>query len=159
AAIFRANVLGPGKDGFNSNYDRDSVTFDQGGENPQDAEGYGGSVKIDWTFGNHITLTSVSAYEGTNDKSKGDIDGGFGGGLVGSPTVGPCPPGAAAGTLCIPFPSVTRDGITSLDQFTQEIRFAQQATDAVFWQAGAYYFDSRFRVKTEPFFVPPTILE
>src|SRR5262249_49173562 len=41
AAIFRANVLGPGKDGFNSNYDRDSVTFDQGGENPQEAEGWG----------------------------------------------------------------------------------------------------------------------
>jgi outer membrane receptor protein involved in Fe transport len=159
AAIFRANVLGPGKDGFNSNYDRTAVTFDQGGENPQEATGYGGSVKIDWTFGNQITLTSVSAYESTDDTSKGDIDGGFGAGLVGSPTVGPCPPGAAAGTLCIPFPSVTEDGITGLDQFTQEIRFAQQATDAVFWQAGAYYFDSRFRVKTNPFFVPPTTVE
>ena len=61
AAIFRANVLGPGSDGFNSNYDRNSVTFDQGDNNPQEARGYGGSIKIDWTFGNHITLTSVSA--------------------------------------------------------------------------------------------------
>ena len=157
AAIFRANVLGPGKDGFNSNYDRTAVTFDQGGENPQEATGYGGSVKIDWTFGNQITLTSVSAYEGTSDKSKGDIDGGFGADFL--PVQGPCPPGHQPGQTCIPFPSVTQDGITSLDQITQEIRFAQQATDAVFWQAGAYYFDSRFRVKTEPFFVPATTVE
>ena len=28
ASIFRANVLGPGSDGFNSNYDRDSVSYD-----------------------------------------------------------------------------------------------------------------------------------
>ena len=78
AAIFRANVLGPGSDGFNSNYDRDSVTFDQGGNNPQEASGLGASLKIDWTFGNNITLTSVSAWESTDDKSKGDIDGGYG---------------------------------------------------------------------------------
>mgnify|MGYP000067664172 FL=1 len=34
ASIFRANVLGPGSDGFNSNYDRDSVTYDGGDGNP-----------------------------------------------------------------------------------------------------------------------------
>src|SRR5262249_29318594 len=93
----------------------------------------------------------------TNDKSKGDIDGGFGADFL--PVQGPCPPGHVAGQTCIPFPSVTQDGITSLDQFTQEVRLAQQATDAVFWQAGAYVFDHRFRVKTEPFFVPPTTVE
>jgi len=157
AAIFRANVLGPGKDGFNSNYDRNAVTFDQGGENPQEANGYGASAKIDWTFGNHITLTSVSAYESTDDQSKGDIDGGFGADFL--PAQGPCPPGHQPGQTCIPFPSVTQDGIDGLDQFTQEVRFSQQATDAVFWQAGAYYFDSRFRVTTNPFFVPATTVE
>ena len=34
AAIFRANVLGPGSNGFNSNYDRDTVTFDEGRQQP-----------------------------------------------------------------------------------------------------------------------------
>ena len=45
ASIFRANVLGPGSDGFNSNYDRDTVSFDEGDNNPQDAQGLGGSVR------------------------------------------------------------------------------------------------------------------
>ena len=160
AAIFRANVLGPGSDGFNSNYDRDSVTFDEGRNNPQEASGLGASLKIDWTFGNNITLTSVSAWESTDDKSEGDIDGGFGADfLVGVLPEGPCPPGHQPGQTCIPFPSHSQDGIDDLDQYTQEIRFAQQATDAVFWQGGVYYFDSKFTVTTFPFFVPPTTVE
>jgi iron complex outermembrane recepter protein len=161
AAIFRANVLGPGSDGFNSNYDRDSVTFDEGRNNPQEASGLGASLKIDWTFGNQVTLTSVSAWESTDDKSEGDIDGGFGADFLvpfGVPE-GPCPPGHQPGQTCIPFPSHSQDGIDDLDQYTQEIRFAQQATDAVFWQGGVYYFDSKFTVTTFPFFVPPTTVE
>jgi iron complex outermembrane receptor protein len=164
AAIFRANVLGPGSDGFNSNYDRDSVTFDQGENNPQEASGLGASLKIDWTFGNNMTLTSVSAWESTDDKSMGDIDGGFGADFLvplGVPE-GPCPPGHQPGQTCIPFPSKSQDGIDDLDQYTQEIRLAQQATDAVFWQGGVYYFDSKFRVTTEPFsplFPPSTTVE
>ena len=57
------------------------------------------------------------------------------------------------------FRHTAQDGIDDLDQYTQEIRFAQQATDAVFWQAGVYYFDSKFTVTTYPFFVPPTTVE
>ena len=34
SSIFRANVLGPGSDGFNSNYDRDSVSYDGGRQQP-----------------------------------------------------------------------------------------------------------------------------
>ena len=44
---FRANVLGPGSDGFNSNYDRDSVSYDDGNNNPQSAEGTGASLRLD----------------------------------------------------------------------------------------------------------------
>ena len=47
SSIFRANVLGPGSDGFNSNYDRDTVSYDEGDNNPQSAEGLGGS--LGWT--------------------------------------------------------------------------------------------------------------
>ncbi len=35
-AIFRANVITPGTNGLNANYDRDSVSYNQGGGNPQD---------------------------------------------------------------------------------------------------------------------------
>ncbi len=156
ASIFRANVLGPGSDGFNSNYDRDSVSYDEGANNPQHAEGEGGSLKLDFKFGGDKTLTSVTAYETTESRSLGDIDGGFGADFL--PFVGPCPPGSGPGDPCIPFPSQTQDGIDDLDQFTQEIRIASQASDRLFWQAGVFYFDSEFSVTTTPFFVAATTL-
>ncbi len=161
ASIFRANVLGPGSDGFNSNYDRDSVSYDEGNNNPQSAEGLGGSLKLDFKFGGDMTLTSVTAYETTESSSEGDIDGGFGADFLSflpPPYVGPCPPGSAVGDPCIPFPSHSIDGIDDLDQLTQEIRISSQASDRLFWQAGAFYFDSEFSVTTNPFFVPPTTL-
>jgi len=154
ASIFRANVLGRGSDGFNSNYDRDVVFYDGGDNNPQQAESLGGSIRLDFQLGESMTLTSVSAYETTESSSRGDIDGGFGAGPA--PGAGPCPPGSAPGTTCIPFPSDTQDGIDDLDQLTQEIRLAAQATDRLFWQAGLFYFDSDFSVTTNPFFVPAT---
>jgi iron complex outermembrane receptor protein len=156
ASIFRANVLGPGSDGFNSNYVRDKVSYDEGGNNPQHAEGLGGSLKLDFKFGGDMTLTSITAYETTESRSLGDIDGGFGADFL--PFVGPCPPGSAPGSRCIPFQSQTQDGIDDLDQFTQEFRIASQASDRLFWQAGAFYFDSKFSVTTTPFFVAATTL-
>lgn len=154
ASIFRANVLTPGSNDFNSNFDRETVSYDEGNNNPQSAEALGGSVKLDFHFGPDTTLTSVSAYETTESSSLGDIDGGFGADF--NPPVGPCPPGNPPGDPCIPFNSQTQDGIDDLDQLTQEIRIASQATESVFWQAGVFYFDSEFSVTTTPFFVPPT---
>ncbi len=156
ASIFRANVLGPGSDGFNSNYDRNSVSYDEGNNNPQRAKGEGGSIKLDFKLGSGVNVTSVTAFETTESSSLGDIDGGFGADFL--PFVGPCPPGSMPGDPCIPFPSQTQDGIDDLDQFTQEIRLSSQANDRLFWQAGAYYFDSDFSVTTTPFFVAPTTL-
>jgi outer membrane receptor protein involved in Fe transport len=156
ASIFRANVLGPGSDGFNSNYRRGHVSYDEGDNNPQQARGTGGSVKLDFKLGGDMTFTSISAYETTNSRSLGDIDGGFGADFL--PAAGPCPPGWQPGDTCIPFNSQTSDGIDGLDQYTQEFRIASQANDRLFWQAGAYYFDSKFSVTTNPFFVAPTTL-
>ncbi len=156
ASIFRANVLGPGSNGFNSNYDRDSVSYDEGDNNPQSAKGTGGSLKLDFGLGGDMTLTSITAYETTESSSLGDIDGGFGADFL--PFVGPCPPGSQPGDPCIPFPSQTQDAIDDLDQLTQEIRIASQASDRTFWQAGVFYFDSEFSVTTTPFFVAPTTL-
>ena len=157
ASIFRANVLGPGSDGFNENYDRDTVSFDEGNNNPQDARGLGGSMRIDYGLTDNVTLTSITAHEQTKDVSLGDIDGGHGADFLGN--AGPCPPGWQPGQTCIPFPSQTQDGIDNLDQFTQEIRLASQATDRLFWQGGVFYFDSEFAVTTTPFFVPPTTVQ
>src|SRR6185436_16513378 len=95
SSIFRANVLGPGSDDFNSNYDRDKVFYDGGDDNPQEAEGIGGSLRMDYAFDEDTTLTSITAYESTESKSLGDIDGGFGADFL--PFVGPCPPGSTPG--------------------------------------------------------------
>jgi len=161
ASIFRANVLGPGSDGFNSNYDRDSVSYDDGNNNPQSAEGTGASLRLDIGLGDNVTLTSVTAYENTKSSSEGDIDGGFGADFLSflpPPYVGPCPPGSSVGDPCIPFPAHSSDAIDNLDQFTQEFRISSQASDRLFWQAGVFYFDSNFSVTTTTFipnFVTP----
>ena len=149
SSIFRANVLGPGSDDFNSNYDRDSVTYDGGDNNPQSAEGMGASLRMDFDFDGDTKLTSITAYEETESKSLGDIDGGFGADFL--PFVGPCPPGGQPGDRCIPFPSQSQDAIDDLDQLTQEIRIASLASDDLFWQAGVFYFDSEFSVTTTTF--------
>lgn len=61
SALFRANVFDKGGNELNGNFDRDTVFFDGGDNNPQDAEGFGGSAKIDWNLGG-VTLTSITAF-------------------------------------------------------------------------------------------------
>jgi iron complex outermembrane receptor protein len=147
ASMFRANILDTGSSKLNGNFIRDLVWFDEGDNNPQEAEAMGSSLRLDFDFGNDMTLTSITAYEGVENHSLGDIDGGFG--AVFAPPFGPG---------FIPFNSQTQDGITDLDQLTQEFRLASQASDSIFWQAGVFYFDSDFSIETVPFFAPPTIL-
>lgn len=142
ASIFRANIFTAGSNEFNSNYDRDVVQYDEGNNNPQEAQAYGGSLKLDLELGNGVTLTSISAIETIDNRSEGDIDGGFG--AVFLPVMGPG---------FIPFPSHTADGIEDLEQFTQEIRLSGEGNDGFLWQGGFYYFDSDFTVFTNPFFV------
>jgi iron complex outermembrane receptor protein len=141
ASIFRANIVTTGSNELNENFIRDTVFFDGGDDNPQEADGTGGLLNLNWEFANDMTLTSITAYETVNNKSLGDIDGG-------NPT----------GPGFIPFQSDTEDGIDDLDQITQEFRLASQASDRLFWQAGVFYFDSEFTVTTNPFFAPPTTL-
>ena len=142
ASIFRANILTAGSNSLNSNYDRDTVFFDEGDNNPQEAQALGGSMKVDLGFGNGTTLTSITALETLDNRSLGDIDGG----------------NMVTGPGFIPFSSQTADGINDLSQFTQELRLAGEGNDGFLWQAGFFYFDSEFEVETNPFFVPATRL-
>ena len=137
AEVFRANVLTKGSNSLNSNFDRDSVAFNEGDNNPQEAEQLGGSLRFDWDFTSTLTLTSITAFEQADDRSLGDIDGG-----------NPDGPGF------ILFQSVTQDRIDDLEQFTQELRLSSDASDRLFWQAGIFYFDDSYEVTTTPFFVP-----
>jgi iron complex outermembrane receptor protein len=141
AAVFRANILTKGSNKLNANYDRKTVYFDAGANNPQKYDGWGSSAKIDYDFGG-VTLTSITAYESTDGSSRGDIDGGNPGG-----------PGF------IPFQSESVDGIKQLDQTTQEIRLASDTDGPLSWQVGGYYFDTSYQIRTDPGFAPATTLE
>ena len=138
STLFRANILGPGNNELNANYDRDTVFYDAGGGNPADYEVWGGSAQVRYDFGGAV-LTSITSHYESEGSSRGDIDGGNPGG-----------PGF------IPFPSDTQDSI-DLSQTTQEIRLASDGGGPFTWQVGGYYFDSDFSVLTEGFGFPPPV--
>ncbi|MET0183614.1 MAG: TonB-dependent receptor [Caulobacterales bacterium] len=130
STLFRANIFNPGSNELNGNFDRDTVYYNQGQNNPQGYDEIGGALTLTYDFG-PATLTSITGYETTNGRSLGDIDGGNPGG-----------PGV------IPFQSETQDAIDDLDQLTQEIRIASPDAGPLTWQAGLYYFDSDLQVTT-----------
>lgn len=130
STLFRANILSPGSSELNNNYDRDTVAYNEGRNNPQSYDGWGGSLKFDFAL-NDMTLTSISAVEKADGGGIGDIDGG-----------NPDGPGF------IPFQAVTEDQLRDLKQVTQEIRLASDTDNALSWQTGAFYFDSSFSVNS-----------
>jgi len=143
--LFRANILGPGDNELNSNFDRGVVYYDGGDGNNQSYDTYGASARLTLDLG-PVKAISITGFETANGSSRGDIDGGSGAlFLPNSSFPGP-----------IPFPSDTKDGIDDLDQFTQEIRFASDYDGAFSWQAGFFYFDSDLTITTNPFFVAAT---
>ena len=144
STLFRANILGPGNNDLNQNYDRKTVFYDAGGGNISEYQGFGASFKFDYEF-DGATLTSITAYNESNGSSRGDIDGGFGAAFL--PVSGPG---------FIPFPSDTRDSI-DLQQTTHEVRLASNGDGAFTWQVGAFAFDSDFNVLTEGFDFPPPV--
>ncbi len=143
--LFRANILGPGNNELNANFDRGVVFYDEGGGNNQNYDTYGGSARLTLDLG-AVTATSISAFETASGNSRGDIDGGSGALFL--------PDGSFPGP--IPFNSDTLDAIDGLDQFTQEIRFASDTDGPFSWQAGFFYFDSDLTITTNPFFAPAT---
>jgi len=130
ASIFRANIVGPGNNNLNANFDRDRVTFDGGDNNPSARDIFLGSLKIEADLSDTVSFTSITAYSDLNRTSRGDIDGG-------AIDFSQNPPVSTPGF--IPFPSDT-GGTSESDQFTQEIRFASQGGGALNWQVGAFYF-------------------
>jgi iron complex outermembrane recepter protein len=134
ARVFRANIIEPGSNDLIDDFDEDEVFFD--GQNRQELNILGGSVRLRWDFGD-LALYSITGYESMDAYSRGDIDGGFGCGLAFCGGI-PFGPGF------IPFPSETADSIPTLDQITQEIRLESQLDGALNWQAGVYYFDEDY---------------
>ncbi|KPQ26919.1 MAG: TonB-dependent receptor, partial [Porphyrobacter sp. HL-46] len=144
STFFRANVLGPGNNDLNENYDRDTVFYDAGGGNRGVYEQLGATLTASHEF-DGATLTSITSYWTSEGSSRGDIDGGFGASFA--PPFGPG---------FIPFNSDTQDSI-DLKQYTQEIRLASNTEGPLSWQVGGFYFDSDFDVTTVGFDFPPPV--
>lgn len=140
-AIFYANALTKGSNRLNANYDAGSVAFNAGGGNPQKYDGMGTSAKIAYDFG-PVTLTAISGFETTHGTSRADVDG-----------------GNETGPGVIPYQSETEDGLKFLHQFSQEVHLAANRSDRMFWQAGAYYFSTDYRISSNPFYVTPTAVD
>ena len=138
ATLFRANIITPGTNDFESFFDPEVVNFD--GRNAQTAEAFGFTMKLVWDFDN-ISLTSVTGYETVETYSRADVEGGIG--AVFLPVMGPG---------FIPFPAQTADGIPDHSQFTQELRINNDASEKLRWQAGVFYFDEHLVVDSFNFF-------
>jgi iron complex outermembrane receptor protein len=158
SSIFRANIFDTGSNKLNQNYDRDTVYYDGGDNNPQEYDSFGATLNLQWSLSN-MTITSITSLQEGDGFSRGDIDGGvvdFSGTAEVPPgiTYDPAAPVFGFPTLTFPgtitVPSVTQDGADT-DQFTQELRFASEYDGSFSWQAGLYYFDSSLQVETESF--------
>jgi iron complex outermembrane recepter protein len=141
ARVFRANIFNLGSNKLRglasatSEFKRDEVRTD--GLNFQRLKSYNLASTFDWDLG-PVTLTSVTAWWNGNYQSRGDIDGGV----------------AGTGPGFIPFSAQSRDDVPSLDQLTQELRFASNNTEGVTYQAGLFYFREDLDIQSLNFGAP-----
>ena len=133
ATLFRANIIEPGTNDFVAGFDPEVVNFD--GRNEQTLQSTGFTAKLEWDLGDY-TVTSITAFETVETFSRADVEGGIGCSFCG-PFMGPG---------FIPFPAQTADGIPDHNQFTQELRINNDATERLSWQAGLFYFDEHLEV-------------
>lgn len=146
ARLFRANAFARGSNkliglgGTTSEFRRDQVRAD--GLNFQNLQNYNLGMTAEYDAG-PITMTSVTSYWNGNLESRGDIDGGFGNAF--SPTMGPG---------FIPFSAQSQDNVPSLDQFTQELRFASNNTGGLGYQFGLFYLNEKLDISSFDFGAP-----
>ena len=145
ASLFRANIFDKGSNKLNENYDRNTVYFDGGNNNPAKIKSFGVTLKLDWDVGDH-TITSITSYQDIYDRfARGDIDGGYGCLLsfLGLCQPGPAgPPSTPFNPAASPFVvNVDTGGDQEVEQITQEIRFASNLDGPFNYQVGAFYFE------------------
>jgi iron complex outermembrane receptor protein len=144
-SLFRANILSVGSNSLNSNYDRDSVSFDGGGGHKGSIKSNSTTLKVDWDIGDY-TLTSITSLQSVTDRfGRGDIDGGFGCALA-FICAGPSgPPSIPFNPFASPFAGpIDTGGNQELEQFTQEIRLASNLDGPINYQVGVFYFEDDF---------------
>ena len=134
ARMFRANIIQPGTNKLVQGFDPETVYID--GQNEQELDSWGGSMKLRLDLGN-MALHSITGYESAEVYSRGDIDGGFGAGFLGEGNYGPG---------FIPFAAESADGLPDHSQFTQEFRLESLEWGRFDWQVGLFYFDESITI-------------
>ncbi len=146
ARIFRANLFKRGSNTLQgltptADFERDRVRAD--GLNFQRLKARNLGLALDYDFG-PVTLFSITSYWNGSLKSRGDIDGGFGNQF-----------GPSQGPGFIPFSAQSRDDVPSLDQLTQEIRLASNATGpGLGYQGGIFLFNEKLDIASVDYGAP-----
>ncbi len=146
ARLFRANAFAKGSNkliglgGPTTKFERNKTRAD--GLNFQSLRNYNAGMTAEYDAG-PLTITSVTSYWNGNLYSRGDIDGGFGNAFA--PTMGPG---------FIPFSAQSQDNVPSLDQFTQELRFASNNTGGLGYQFGLFYLNEKLDITSFDFGSP-----
>lgn len=146
ARLFRANAFAKGSNkliglgGPTTEFRRDQVRAD--GLNFQNLHNYNLGMTAEYDAG-PLTITSVTSYWNGDLESRGDIDGGFGNAFA--PTMGPG---------FIPFSAQSQDNVPSLDQFTQELRFASNNKGGLGYQFGLFFLNEKLDITSYDFGAP-----
>ncbi len=147
ASLFRANVFDKGSNKLNDNYDRNTIYFDGGNNNPAKIKSFGVTLRLDYDLTNH-TITSITSYQDIYDRfARGDIDGGYGclftcGGFAPGPHGPFGPPSTPFNPFASPFVvNVDTGGDQNVEQLTQEFRLASNLDGALNYQFGIFYFE------------------
>lgn len=146
ARLFRANAFARGSNkliglgGPTTEFRRDQVRAD--GLNFQNLHNYNLGMTAEYDAG-PLTITSVTSYWNGDLESRGDIDGGFGNAFA--PTMGPG---------FIPFSAQSQDNVPSLDQFTQELRFASNNKGGLGYQFGLFFLSEKLDITSYDFGAP-----
>lgn len=145
ASLFRGNVFSKGSNKLNDNYERNTVWFDGGDNNPAKIKSFGITLKLDYELTNH-TITSITSYQDIYDRfARGDIDGGYGCLLnfLGLCQPGPAgPPSTPFNPAASPFVvNVDTGGDQTVEQLTQEFRLASNLDGPMNYQFGVFYFE------------------
>lgn len=124
--VFRANVIRQGQGGFVDGFNRFVAAQDA----PQNlnVDNFGAVLKVDVETDKGV-ITSVTSYENVSIDARGDVDGGFG-----AVFAQPSGPGF------IPFDAESADNITGHGQYTQELRYNFDASDALNITLGGFAF-------------------
>ena len=151
ASLFRANIFDKGSNKLNENYDRNTVYFDGGNNNPAKIKSFGVTLKLDYELTNH-TITTITSYQDIYDRfARGDIDGGYGclftcGGLAPGPHGPFGPPSTPFNPFASPFVvNVDTGGDQNVEQLTQEIRLASNLDGPLNYQFGVFYFEDEIK--------------